>query len=250
MNGRKAGGPRSDYGCLCKINPFDRLRACGWAAEMKLMLVDDTRLVRDSLASLLRVQGFEVIAEASNGREALAKADTVRPDVILMDIRMPHMGGLEATRLIKTRHPDVKIVMLTVSEDEHDLFEAIKSGADGYLLKDLTAAELFEELESIGRGQGAVITKSLAGKLLAEFKRYGDQPSKNNNIEGVLTLRELEVLRLVAQGFSNRRAGDSLSISENTVKYHMKQILDKLHLENRAQVIAWAARHMSLPGNS
>ncbi len=162
------------------------------------------------------------------------------PDLILMDIRMPRMGGLEATRLITAEHPKVKIVMLTVSDDEHDLFEAVKSGAHSYLLKDLEAAQFFDALEAIQRGE-AVLPARLARKLLEEFGAQPGRPSHADE-EGQLSVREQEILALVAQGLTNKEAAAKLFITENTVKYHMKNILDKLHLRNRAQVIAWAAR--------
>ena len=202
---------------------------------MKVMLVDDQPLFRDGIASLLRARGHEVVAEAGNGREALARVRQANPHLILMDIRMPEMNGLEATRIIKAEYADVKIVMLTVSDDEQDLFEAIKSGAHGYLLKDLEASQFFEALDAIESGQ-AVLPTRLAGKLLEEFRSQARQIGE---------AEEPEVLALVAQGFTNKEAADKLYISENTVKYHMKNILDKLHLQNRAQVIAWAARHPS-----
>ncbi len=207
---------------------------------MRVMLVDDQPLVRNGIASLLRARGHMVVAEAGDGREALARVGQAMPDLILMDIRMPNMGGLEATRLIKTRYPEVKIVMLTVSDDEQDLFDAIKSGAHSYLLKDLEAAQFFEALEAIQRGEAVVPTR-LAGKLLEEFRAQARRVGKSDDTEP-LSLREQEILGLVAQGLTNKEVADQLHISENTVKYHMKNILDKLHLQNRAQVIAWAAR--------
>lgn len=208
---------------------------------MRVMLVDDTRLFRDGIANLLRAQGHDVVAEAGSGGEAVAKAAEVRPDLVLMDIRMAGMNGVEATRTIKAQQPQIKIVMLTVSEDEEDLLEAVKSGADGYLLKNITSNELFEELQTMERG-GAVITRSLAGKLLEEFRRKGRR--EDTTRQTALSPRELELLGLVAAGASNREAAARLFISENTVKYHMKRILEKLQLENRAQVVAWAARHV------
>ncbi len=207
---------------------------------MRIMLVDDRLLVRDGIASLLRARGHEVVAEANNGREALEKVGQALPDLVLMDIRMPQMNGLEATRLIKARYPDMKIVMLTVSDDEQDLFEAIKSGAHGYLLKDLEASQFFEALDDIATGQ-AVLPTRLAGKLLEEFRSQARRAGGAEEGE-LLSAREQEVLTLVAQGLTNKEVAEKLYISENTVKYHMKNILDKLHLQNRAQVIAWAAR--------
>ncbi len=207
---------------------------------MRVMLVDDRLLTRSGIASLLRARGYEVVAEASNGLEAIAIVEKVSPDLILMDIRMPEMGGLEATRLIKAQHPEMKIVMLTVSDDEQDLFEAVKSGADSYLLKDVEASQFFEALEAIQRGE-AVLPTRLAGRLLAEFRGQAQRLGQAQEGEP-LSSREMEMLSLVAQGLTNKEVASRFSISENTVKYHMKNILDKLHLENRAQVIAWAAQ--------
>ena len=207
---------------------------------MKVMLVDDVPLIRNGIASLLRAHGHEVVAEANDGPEALGLVDESSPDLVLMDIQMPGMGGLEATRLIKARHPDTKIVMLTVSDDENDLFEAVKSGAHGYLLKDLEAPQFFEALDAIDRGE-AVIPTRLAGNLLTEFRSKSQQVEKTDPNDS-LSPREQEVLDLVSQGLTNKEVAGRLYISENTVKYHMKNILDKLHLQNRSQVIAWAVR--------
>ncbi len=211
------------------------------------MLVDDRPLMRNGIASLLRAHGHEVVAEANDGQEALTEVEKSSPDLILMDIEMPVMGGLEATRLIKARHPDAKIVMLTVSDDENDLFEAVKSGAHGYLLKDLEAREFFEALDAIGRGEG-VIPARLAGNLLTEFRSRSRQAAKTASSDS-LSPREHEVLDLVSQGLTNKEVAERLYISENTVKYHMKNILDKLHLQNRAQVIAWVAHHVRGSGD-
>lgn len=208
---------------------------------MRVMLVDDMPLIRNGIASLLRAHGHEVVAEASDGQEALQLVDESSPDLILMDIQMPAMDGLEATRLIKTQHADTKIVMLTVSDDENDLFEAVKSGAHGYLLKDLEAPQFFEALEAIDRGE-AVIPSRLAGNLLTEFRSKSRQAVEAESSDS-LSPREQEVLDLVSQGLTNKEVAERLYISDNTVKYHMKNILDKLHLQNRSQVIAWAARH-------
>ena len=210
---------------------------------MRVMLVDDRPLIRNGIASLLISRGHDVVAEANDGREALELVETSNPELILMDIQMPGMGGLEATRLIKAKNPDSKIVMLTVSDDENDLFEAVKSGAHGYLLKDLEAQEFFEALDAIERGE-AVIPTRLAGNLLAEFRSSSQRQTESIDS---LSPREKEVLDLVSQGLTNKEVAGNLYISENTVKYHMKNILDKLHLRNRSQVIAWAARRSNQP---
>ena len=203
-------------------------------------MVDDRPLMRNGIASLLRTHGHEVVAEANNGHEALELVGRSLPDLILMDIQMPVMGGVEATRLIKARHPDTKIVMLTVSDDENDLFEAVKSGAHGYLLKDLEATQFFEALDAIDRGE-AVIPTRLAGNLLAEFRSKSQRVQESEPSDS-LSPREKEVLDLVSHGLTNKEVAEKIHVTENTVKYHMKNILDKLHLRNRSQVIAWAAR--------
>jgi DNA-binding NarL/FixJ family response regulator len=206
---------------------------------MRVLLADDHALFRDGVRSLLQTRGIDVVGEAADGREAVEAALRLRPDVVLMDITMPRMDGLEATRLIKARAPEITIVMLTVSEDDHMLFEAIKSGAQGYLLKNLQAAEFFELLEGVQRGEAA-ITRSLAGRILDEFGAHPRRRAADPRDE--LTDRERDVLRAVSGGASNREVAAALHISENTVKFHMKNILDKLHLHTRAEVIAYAAR--------
>ena len=212
---------------------------------MRVMLVDDRPLVRNGIVSLLRARGHEVVGEADDGREALDIVGQASPDVVLMDIKMPGMGGLEATRLMTAQHPEVKIVMLTVSDDENDLFEAVKSGAQGYLLKDLEASQFFEALDAIDRGE-AVIPTRLAGNLVEEFRSKSQEVGEAEPSDA-LSPREREVLDQVSQGLTNREVAERLYISENTVKYHMKNILDKLHLRNRSQVIAWVARQGDRP---
>lgn len=207
---------------------------------MKVLIVDDHALFRDGIASLLAARDVEVVGEASDGMQAVAKAQELQPDVILMDIRMPGMGGLAATRLIKTRMPEVKIIVLTVSEESEDLFEAIKSGADGYLLKSLSSEDFFRLLEGVPRGEPA-ISPVLASKILREFARSktgGARPTEEE-----LTERERQVLERLADGDANKDIAAALHITENTVKYHVKNIMDKLHLRNRAQVVAYAMRH-------
>jgi DNA-binding NarL/FixJ family response regulator len=208
---------------------------------MKIALIDDQPLVRNGIASLLETRGFEVVAEASNGQEGIEAVRRTRPDLVLMDLRMPVMGGLEATRLLKSEMPDLRIVILTVSDSESDLMEAVESGAQGYLLKDLEAAEFFAALAAVERGE-PVIPARLASYLWKQFQRQGSPGAAPDDTEGAtLTEREWEVLRLVAAGNTNREVADRLVISENTVKFHMKGILEKLHLRNRTEVTAWAA---------
>lgn len=211
---------------------------------MRVLLVDDHALFRDGVRSLLEARGVEVVGEAGDGQEAVETALRLRPDVILMDITMPGMNGLDATRLVKARLPQTKIVMLTVSDEDHTLFEAIKSGAQGYLLKNLQAEEFFDLLAGLERGE-APISRRLAGRILKEFARQ-QGPSESPE-SGELTEREREVLQAVSGGASNREVAAALHITENTVKFHMKNILDKLHLRSRAEVVAYAARRGWLP---
>lgn len=208
---------------------------------MRLLLADDHALFRDGVRSLLAARGVEVIGEASDGREAVAAALALRPDVVLMDITMPGMDGLAATRLIKANAPEIKIIMLTVSDEDRTVFEAIKSGAAGYLLKNLQADEFFELVSGVERGE-APISRALAARMLVEFSGRPQRPAKQDE----LTDREREVLEAISGGAGNREVAAALHISENTVKFHMKNILDKLHLRSRAEVVAYAARQRAV----
>jgi len=214
---------------------------------MRVLLADDHALFRDGVRSLLEARGVEVVGEAGDGGQAVEAALRLRPDVVLMDITMPRMNGLEATRLIKAQAPEIRIVMLTVTDDDRMVFEAIKSGAQGYLLKNLQAGEFIELLQGVERGE-APITRALAGRILEEFAGRRGRAAPSGQDE--LTDREREVLRAVSDGATNREVAAALHISENTVKFHMKHILDKLHLRSRAEVIAYAARRGLLPGGS
>ena len=211
---------------------------------MRVVIADDHQLFRDGLRSLLEARGIEVIGEARDGREAVDQARRLNPDVVLMDLSMPQVNGLAATRLISAELPSVKVVILTASEDDADLFEAIKSGAQGYLFKNVESDEFFRLLEGVARGDPA-LTPGLARKLLGEFARPAP-PAQTSVTERpvVLTDREREVLNLLVQGVtSNRELAERLVVTENTVKYHLRNILDKLHVQNRAQVVAYAVRH-------
>ena len=209
---------------------------------MKLVIADDHALFRDSLKSLLTARGLEVVGEASNGQEAVDLARRLRPEIVLMDLAMPEMDGLTATRLISAELSDVKVVVVTASTEDQDLFEAIKSGAEGYILKDLEADRFFPLLEGVARGEPA-LTPLLARKLLTEFAKPKD-PSRESRDPDALTARELEVLETMVGGVTtNRSLAKTLGVSENTVKFHVRNILDKLHLHNRAQVVSYALRH-------
>ena len=210
---------------------------------MRTVLVDDHALFRDGVASLLLAWGHEVVGQAADGNEAIDLVDETTPDVVLMDVRMPNVSGLEATARIKERHPEVAIVMLTVSEDEADLFRAIKAGAQGYLLKNLEAPQLRSMLEGVARGEPA-ITPSTAARIIDEFLRA---PGGARQETQRLTERELEVLQLVTAGQRNREIAAELGISENTVKFHLKNIVEKLHAQNRAELAARAVREGLVP---
>jgi DNA-binding NarL/FixJ family response regulator len=214
---------------------------------MRLLLVDDHALFLQSLKVLLSTKGYEVAGTASNGLEALKQARLLSPQLILMDIEMPGCDGLAATRLIKAEMPQIKIVMLTVSASDEHLFEAVKSGASGYLLKSQSADRFLEMVAQV-EGGGAALPPELAARLLDEFARQSqhvEMPVEASSSE--LTARQLQILTLVAQGRTYLQVGEALHLSEATVRYHMGQILERLHLENRAQVIAYAARHGLLP---
>lgn len=209
---------------------------------MNILIADDHTLFRDSLRSLLEAHGLSVIGEARNGREAYELARKLRPDVVLMDLSMPELDGLAATRLISADLQDVKVVILTASDEDAKLFEAIKSGAQGYLLKNLESDEFFTLLERVGKGEPA-LTPTLARRLLQEFAKPIKAPEPVQDPDA-LTDREREVLELLVQGVtSNRKLAQQLGVSENTVKFHVRNILDKLHLHNRAQVVSYAIRH-------
>lgn len=205
---------------------------------MRVLVADDHSLFRDGIVSLLEAAGFEVIGQVGDGQAAIESAQLLRPDLVLMDITMPEVNGLEALRQIRSKLQDTKVVMLTVSEDDSDLFEAIRLGASGYLLKSLNADEFLEMLKGLSYGE-AVITRETTSRLMRGFADLADQqePSPDH-----LSPRELELIQLVAEGLSNKAIGQRLSVSVNTVKYHMKNILQKLGAQNRTEAVMMAIR--------
>lgn len=224
---------------------------------IRLILADDHRLLRESLAGLFEARGMVVVGQAESGPEAVALARATQPDVVLMDLSMPGGGGLEATRLIKAARPETTVVILTASEVESDLFEAVKSGAEGYLLKNYDPATVVRLVEAAARGEPA-LTPQLASRILREFARGAASEPAAGGIEDAphphaevpeelrvepLTAREVEVLECLVTGMTNREIAARLIVSENTVKYHLRNILQKLHLQNRSQVVAFALRH-------
>jgi DNA-binding NarL/FixJ family response regulator len=210
---------------------------------VKILIADDHALFRDSLRSLLTSHDHEVVGEASTGEEAVdlcrRLAPEGSPDVVLMDLSMPGMNGLEATRRVLEVSPGTKVVILTASDDDDHLFEAIKAGASGYLLKDLEAERFFALLDGVARDEPA-ITPRLARKVLETFAK----PRRPSNDPDALTDREREVLEAMVGGVtSNRKLARELDVSENTVKFHVRNILDKLHIHDRAQAVGYALRH-------
>ncbi len=208
---------------------------------IKLLLVDDQRLMRDGLRTLLELEDdLQVTAEAENGRQALEAYTRYRPDVVLMDIRMPEMDGVEATRRILQADPQARIIILTTFDDDEYVFEGLRAGALGYLLKDVSGAELAEAIRTVAAG-GALIEPSVARKVLAEFARLPDLPPAAAQAD--LTEREREILALIAQGLSNKQIAGRLYLAEGTVKNYVSSILDKLGVQDRTQAALWAQKH-------
>lgn len=227
----------------------DRLTDAGGAGSevIRVLIADDQALFRRGLYVVLGTEeNIEVVAEAENGEEAIAKAQELAPDVVLMDVRMPRVNGIDAARQISMDVPSTKILMLTVSDEEDDLYEAIKAGANGYLLKEISVEEVAEAIRAVVQGQ-SLISPSMASKLLNEFNMLAKKAEERQQFPApALTGRELEVLKLVAKGMSNREIADELYISENTVKNHVRNILEKLHLHSRMEAVIYAVRERLL----
>ena len=211
--------------------------------RLRVMVVDDHALFRRGLEMVLSNESdLELVGEASDGQEAIEKAQETMPDVVLMDVRMPKRSGIEATAQIKELLPHVKILMLTISDEEADLYDAIKAGASGYLLKEIPIEEVSDAIRSVWAGQSR-ISPSMASKLLTEFAAISKATEERPQMPAPrLTEREMEVLKLVAQGLNNRDIAKKLFISENTVKNHIRSILEKLHLHSRMEAVVYAVR--------
>ncbi len=203
-----------------------------------ILVVDDHSLFRDGIISLLEASGFHVVGQAGNGRDALEVIAATSPDIVLMDILMPEMDGITALGEVKKRHPQTKVVILTVSDDDENLYEAIRCGADGYLHKNLDSTQFIELLQGLGKGEAAV-TRKTAARIMQGFSQKAQAPAAPTN---TLTLREIDLLSMVADGESNKAIAQHLDLSENTIKYHMRNIMQKLGAQNRTEAVMAALR--------
>ena len=202
---------------------------------MRIIVADDHSLFRDGLVSLLEAAGHEVVGQAGDGEAAVEAVHRLRPELLLLDISMPGLNGLQALRKVRSQHPEVAVVMLTVSDDDASLFEALRGGAQGYLLKSLDAAEFLAMIDGIARGEAALSRKT-AARVIDGLAH----PEETAGAHARLTERELELLGYVARGLSNKAIAREMSISENTVKYYMKNVLQKLGAQNRTEAVAYA----------
>ncbi|HRX04998.1 MAG: response regulator transcription factor [Anaerolineae bacterium] len=214
--------------------------------HVRLLLVDDQRLMRDGLRTLLEMEPeMSVVGEASNGQEALKLFATLRPDVVLMDVRMPVMDGVEATRQLRARWPDVRVIILTTFDDDEYVFEGLRAGALGYLLKDVGMQELTDAIHTVMAG-GVLIEPSVARKVVAEFARMTPQtPAVDSDLIDALSEREIEILKLLAEGMTNREIAGRLYLAEGTVKNYVTNILSKIGARDRTQA-ALRARELQL----
>jgi DNA-binding NarL/FixJ family response regulator len=217
---------------------------------IRVLVADDHALYRRGLEMVLgQEDGIEIVGEASDGAEAIRRAEELLPDVVLMDIRMPRRSGIEACTAIKDVVPSTKIVILTISDEESDLYEAVRAGANGYLLKDVPGEEIAAGIRAVAGGQ-SLISPSMASKLLSEFATMIKKSEERPQMPVPrLTERELEVLKLVARGMANRDIAKELFISENTVKNHVRNILEKLQLHSRMEAVVYAVREKILDLN-
>lgn len=213
----------------------------------RVLIADDHPLARKAIRSLLEdAEGFQIVGEACGGRDAVEQSMRLAPDVALIDIRMPDLNGLEATRLIKQHNPGVKVVILSVSDSVQDLFTAIQYGAQGYLLKDMDPADWLTYLYAL-LNEGPEVPRQMADKLFHRFKsvpamQEATMENGERDLRQLLTAREQEIAICVAEGATNRQISEQLFISEHTVKNHMKNVLDKLNLDNRVQLAAYAIK--------
>ncbi|MCC6192338.1 MAG: response regulator transcription factor [Anaerolineales bacterium] len=205
---------------------------------MRVLVADDHSLFRDGLVSLLEAGGFEVAAQVGDGRAAVQAALALRPDIVLLDLAMPAVSGLEALREIRAAWPQARVVILSASDDEDSLFKASEAGASGYLLKSLKADQFLEMLHGLERGEAAM-TRQTTARLLAGLNRAAAHPPAAPD---ALTAQESRLLQYIAEGLSNKAIAQAMSVSENTVKYHIKNILQKLGVHNRTEAAGYAIR--------
>ena len=213
---------------------------------IKVLLVDDQTLIRQGIRLLLEIEpDIQVVGQAADGRAALEQVETLHPDVVLMDVRMPEMDGVAATRLLSASHPEVKVIILTTFEDDETVFEGLKAGASGYLLKDISSEEMAQAVRKVAAGE-ALIQSRLTRKVLAEFSRLATATDRQSSVKGgpgaetlpvALTERELQVLQALTRGLSNREIAASLVITEGTVKNHVSSLIDKLGVRDRTQAV-------------
>jgi two-component system NarL family response regulator len=219
----------------------------GTGEPIRVLVVDDHALFRRGLQMVLEQEDdIEVVGEAGDGAEAVERAADAMPDIVLMDVRMPKRGGIDACTAIKDAVPSAKIIMLTISDEEADLYDAIKAGASGYLLKEISIEEVAAAIRAVNEGQ-SLISPSMASKLLTEFASMIKRTDDRQQVPTPrLTDREMEVLKLVAKGLNNRDIAKQLFISENTVKNHIRNILEKLQLHSRMEAVVYAVREKLL----
>jgi len=213
---------------------------------IKVLLVDDQTLIRQGIRLLLEIEpDIQVVGQAADGRLALEQVEALHPDVVLMDVRMPEMDGLAATRLLSASHPEVKVIILTTFEDDETVFEGLKAGARGYLLKDISSEEMAQAVRKVAAGE-ALIQSRLTRKVLAEFSRLATATDRQSSVKGgpgaetlpvALTERELQVLQALTRGLSNREIAEQLVITEGTVKNHVSSLIDKLGVRDRTQAV-------------
>jgi two-component system NarL family response regulator len=209
---------------------------------IKVLIVDDHHVVREGISSILNiVDGIEVSGEAKDGREAIEQARALLPDVILIDISMPQMDGVIATRAIKSEHPHISIIALTMYEEEQYIYDMIRAGATGYLLKDTDSSDLIKAIRAVYRGD-SMINPSVASKILSEFSQLSEEKGKRTRVNHALTARELSVIRLLAEGKTNKEIANALDLSEKTVKNHVRNIFHKLHAYDRTHAAMLALR--------